>query len=121
MTKQILLLNTPRDYYVENTAGGYQRDKLTHCGNYGIECSMDALESLYDVDIKFYGKINFYGFYAFIDAIGGITVYSDQAFKTNEGIYIQKGEKRMGSNPNTNGGLLLKDLDLPDFKKYMIL
>ena len=34
--------------------------------------------------------------------------------------YLPKGEKRMGSNPNTNGGLLLKDLDLPDFKKYMI-
>jgi xylulose-5-phosphate/fructose-6-phosphate phosphoketolase len=29
-----------------------------------------------------------------------------------------KGEKRMGANPNANGGLLLKDLKLPDFKEY---
>lgn len=94
-TKQVLLVNTPRDTLVPNSSGEGALDKLTHCGNYGIECSMDALESLYDVDIKFYGKINFYGFYAFIDAIGGITVYSDQAFRTNEGIYIQKGENAL--------------------------
>jgi len=28
------------------------------------------------------------------------------------------GEKRMGANPHGNGGLLLKDLRLPDFKSY---
>ena len=28
------------------------------------------------------------------------------------------GNKRMGSNPNANGGLLLEDLKTPDFKKY---
>jgi xylulose-5-phosphate/fructose-6-phosphate phosphoketolase len=28
------------------------------------------------------------------------------------------GEKRMGANPNANGGLLLKDLDLPDHRAY---
>ena len=31
-----------------------------------------------------------------------------------------KGDRRMGSNPNTNGGLLLKDLHLPDFRKYAV-
>ena len=29
-----------------------------------------------------------------------------------------KGERRMGSNPHTNGGQLLKDLRLPDFRNY---
>jgi xylulose-5-phosphate/fructose-6-phosphate phosphoketolase len=29
-----------------------------------------------------------------------------------------KGERRMGSNPHTNGGLLLKDLFMPDFRNY---
>ena len=28
------------------------------------------------------------------------------------------GNKRMGSNPNANGGLLLEELKTPDFKKY---
>jgi xylulose-5-phosphate/fructose-6-phosphate phosphoketolase len=31
-----------------------------------------------------------------------------------------KGTRRMGSNPHTNGGLLLKDLDLPDFRDYAV-
>ena len=33
---------------------------------------------------------------------------------------IPKGNRRMGSNPNANGGLLLKDLNIPDFKEYML-
>ena len=31
-----------------------------------------------------------------------------------------KAERRMGANPHANGGLLLVDLTLPDFKKYAI-
>jgi xylulose-5-phosphate/fructose-6-phosphate phosphoketolase len=30
------------------------------------------------------------------------------------------GERRMGANPNANGGLLLRDLDLPDFRDYAV-
>lgn len=29
-----------------------------------------------------------------------------------------KGEQRMGANPHANGGLLLKDLHMPDFRNY---
>ena len=31
-----------------------------------------------------------------------------------------KGERRMGANPHANGGLLLKDLRLPDFRDYAV-
>ena len=31
-----------------------------------------------------------------------------------------KGERRMGMNPVANGGLLLKDLNLPDFRDYAV-
>ena len=31
-----------------------------------------------------------------------------------------KGARRMGANPHGNGGLLLKDLKLPDFRKYAV-
>jgi xylulose-5-phosphate/fructose-6-phosphate phosphoketolase len=31
-----------------------------------------------------------------------------------------KGEKRMSANPHTNGGVLLKDLKLPDFREYAV-
>jgi xylulose-5-phosphate/fructose-6-phosphate phosphoketolase len=29
-----------------------------------------------------------------------------------------EGERRMGANPHANGGLLLRDLELPDFREY---
>jgi xylulose-5-phosphate/fructose-6-phosphate phosphoketolase len=31
-----------------------------------------------------------------------------------------EGERRMGSNPHANGGRVLKDLDLPDFRDYTV-
>ena len=78
--KQVLLLNTPRDYYVKNLAGSGAYDKLTHLGIYGLDCSMKGLGNLYGVDVDYYAQINFTGFETLIDAIGGITVNSDEAF-----------------------------------------
>jgi xylulose-5-phosphate/fructose-6-phosphate phosphoketolase len=31
-----------------------------------------------------------------------------------------KGERRMGANPHANGGLLLRDLQMPDFRDYAV-
>jgi len=31
-----------------------------------------------------------------------------------------QGDRRMGSNPHANGGLLLRDLDVPDFRPYAV-
>jgi len=31
-----------------------------------------------------------------------------------------RGERRMGANPHANGGLLLRDLRLPDFRRYAV-
>ncbi|HVU39393.1 MAG TPA: phosphoketolase family protein [Opitutales bacterium] len=31
-----------------------------------------------------------------------------------------KGERRMGANPHANGGLLLRDLRMPDFRRYAV-
>ena len=33
---------------------------------------------------------------------------------------IPAGERRMGSNPHANGGLLLRDLRLPDYREYAV-
>ena len=34
--------------------------------------------------------------------------------------FVPPGERRMGSNPHANGGLLLRDLALPDFRDYAV-
>ena len=78
-TKQVALINTPRDYYVD-LAGTNSKDKLTHAGLYGVETSMATLGNLYGVNVDQYLRINFAGFISIIDAVGGVDVYSDQAF-----------------------------------------
>ena len=79
VTKQVVLINTPRDYYVD-LAGTNSKDKLTHAGLYGVQTSMDTLGNLYGVDVQHYIRINFAGCINIIDALGGVDVYSDQAF-----------------------------------------
>ena len=95
-SKQLLLLNTPRDYYVETTVSGGMRDKLTHCGIYGIDCSMGTLTNLYEENVDYYVQINFNGFETLIDAIGGITVEAEKSFRTSEGgYYISQGTNQL--------------------------
>lgn len=95
-TKQVLLINTPRDYYIDITASPGAKDKLTHCGVYGIDCSMDTLSNLYDEHVDYYAKINFSGFETLIDAIGGITIESEKSFCTSEGgYYISQGTNQL--------------------------
>ena len=79
VTKRVALVNTPRDYYVD-LAGTSSKDKLTHAGLYGVETSMATLGNLYGVNVDHYIRINFAGFISIIDALGGVDVYSDQAF-----------------------------------------
>lgn len=90
--RQVLLVNTPRDYYIPNPAGGGGLDKLTHCGIYGVDNSIKALSDLYGVPIDYYARINFTGVETLVDAVGGVTVNSDVAFTAGGTLYVQKGE-----------------------------
>lgn len=93
-THEILLVSTPRDYYVPLSISGGAPDKLTHAGIYGIDVCMDTLGMLYDIDINYYFRINFGGFVKVIDALGGITVDSDYDFDSKNilGYHFNKGE-----------------------------
>ena len=90
-TGQILLVSTPRDYYVPLSISNGIPDKLTHAGIYGVEVSKETHEMLYDIDIDYYFKVNFDGFKNIIDALGGITVYSEYYIKKNNNVQFQKG------------------------------
>lgn len=95
-TEQILLVTTPRDYYVTfPEVTGDSEDKLTHAGIYGVDVSVDTLEALYDTSIDYYIRVNFSSFTTIVDALGGIEVYSSQSFYTTEhsgvSIYVQEG------------------------------
>lgn len=84
-TYQILLVTTPRDYYVPipGISGG-QKDKLTHAGIYGIDASMRTLGQLYETDINYYARLNFTSLIDIVDTLGGVDVYSELAFQTGK-------------------------------------
>lgn len=94
-TQQILLINTPRDYYV--TLGGTKdsKDKLTHATMYSMKTAIRTMEKLYNCDISYYARINFSGFEKMIDAIGGVDIYSDVKFITDDDIWIYEGNNHL--------------------------
>lgn len=89
-TGQILLVTTPRDYFVPLSISNGIPDKLTHSGIYGINVSRDTHEMLYDIDIDYYFKANFDGLKGIVDALGGINVYSEYPIKV-AGYTFNKG------------------------------
>lgn len=94
-TKQILLVSTPRDYYVPLSISNGTKDKLTHAGIYGIDVSRDTLSALYDIDIDHYFKLNFSGFEGLIDAMDGITVWSDYDFEVEPIKHYKVGNNKL--------------------------
>jgi len=95
-TGQVLLVSTPRDFYVPLSISNGIPDKLTHAGIYGIEVSRDTLAQLYNTDIDYYFRVNFDGFKEIVDSLGGITV--DSTYDFSAGGYAF----RSGSN-NVDG------------------
>lgn len=82
-THRVLLLSTPRDYFVPLAVGvDNAYDKLTHAGIYGMDVLMGTLENLYGIQIDYYFRINFTGFVDVVDALGGVEVNSDYDFTT---------------------------------------
>ena len=47
-TKNVLMINTPRDYYVTLHSKG-KKDKLTHSGIFGIETSLATVGDIFDI------------------------------------------------------------------------
>ena len=90
-TNQILLINIPRDYYVE-FPGTSKKDKLTHAGIYGIDMSINTVEELLDIEINYYFKVNYNALIKLVDALGGVDVYSKYTFTSGEYYFkYQKG------------------------------
>lgn len=98
-TRQVLLLNTPRDYFISFPTVGGARDKLTHAGYYSVQASMECLRNLYGVTSQYYFRVGFDGLKALVDAMGGVTVYSAYEFDTGE--YKKLIETPEGSEDET--------------------
>ena len=92
-TNQILLVNIPRDYYVE-LSETKSKDKLTHAGLYGIDMSVKTIENLLDIEINYYLRVNYAALVNLVNALGGVDVYSKYSFTsvgTDKNYYYKKG------------------------------
>ena len=92
-TKEIALVTTPRDAYVDIPGKTSEyKDKLTHAGNYGVSYSVATLEQLYGINIDYYVRINFSGMEKVVNLLGGVDVVSLYNFTARHGPYnIKKG------------------------------
>lgn len=100
-THNILLVNIPRDTYVQLHGITGTKDKLTHAGLYGIDMSVATIEDLLDMDINYYAKVGFDTLIKSVDVIGGIDITSDTAFtawSNKEKCEIKKGTQHVDGN-----------------------
>ena len=69
-SKKVDLVSIPRDILIK-VNGKNQKINAAHAIG-GVSYSVEAVESLLGINIDYYGKINYEGFRAVIDAIGGL-------------------------------------------------
>lgn len=70
-TSTVLMVNIPRDYYVQTS---YGHDKLTHTGMYGIEETKQTVENLLGIDINYTFRVNFSSAEDIVDALDGVDI-----------------------------------------------
>ena len=89
LTKDILLIDIPRDFYVPISCLYNEYDKLTHSGFYGPECTVETMSNYMGLDINYYARVNFSSVIQIIDALNGIDVDSKFSFRirTETGVY----------------------------------
>lgn len=98
---KILLVNIPRDTYVQLYGTTGTKDKLTHAGIYGVDMSVATLEDFLDIDINYYAKVGFTTLIKAVDVIGGIDINSTASFTgwyNKEKCEIKKGTQHIYGN-----------------------
>ena len=86
-TGQILMTSIPRDYEIHMPDHDNAVDKLTHTGTYGVPTTIGAEQELLEMTANYYVKVNFTTVEKFIDAIGGVDVYSENEFTPSYNAY----------------------------------
>lgn len=96
-TAQLLMTSIPRDYQITMVDKDNAIDKLTHTGFYSVQSTIMAEEDLLGINANYYVKVNFTTVEKFIDAIGGVDVYSDYEFEPTKykGWTVQEGMNHM--------------------------
>lgn len=77
----ITMTSIARDSYVPIACyAGQASDKLGHARVQGVQCTIDTIENLLDVEIDYYFESNFAGVVSIVDALGGIVIDNPYEF-----------------------------------------
>lgn len=124
LSKAVSIVSIPRDTLIKVNKKNTKINAAHAIG--GVRYAVDAVEKLLDIDINYYGKVNYEGFREIIDSIGGVDIqiennmdYDDSAqdlhihFKKGETVHLdgKKAEEFFRWRKNNNGtGLAEGDL-----------
>ena len=72
------------------------KDKLTHAGVYGIDMSKNTIQDLLDIKINYTVKVGFNTLLKVVDAVDGVDIDSDTAFKRGDCNFIE-GKQHLNS------------------------
>lgn len=93
--KEVMLTSIPRDYYIIDAKVG-KKDKLSDMGSRGIETNMSSIAKLFGVKIDYYVKINTSSVVRLVNAVGGITYCSNQAYTTSHATILNSYDDSKG-------------------------
>ena len=80
----MLMISIPRDSYVE-LVGRDTHDKINHAYAFGgAGMAMDTVEKFLDAPVQHYATINFEGFMAVVDEMGGISLPIEKDIENND-------------------------------------
>lgn len=93
-THEILMTSIPRDYYMDIYGMDGKKDSLSHMFAFGEDKAMKSLEQFFDVKMDYYVRVNTESLVDLVDAVGGITYCSDQAFTTTHALILNSYDDR---------------------------
>ena len=101
---RLTLTSIPRDSYVHPACYvGEAKDKINAARSVSRDCMIATVEDYLGINIDFYFESNFSGVVDLVDALGGITIYSDVEFDAQNSdaqrghytVHIYEGEQRL--------------------------
>lgn len=96
--KKIKLTSIMRDTYVD--IPGYKKDKINHSHAFGgPELSIKTINQNFDMNIREFVTIDFFGFEKIIDTLGGLEI----DVKENEVFYVNRGVRDANRLDGTKG------------------
>lgn len=93
-TYEILMTSIPRDYYMDIYGMDGKKDSLSHMFAFGEDKAMKSLEQFFDVKMDYYVRVNTESLVDLVDAVGGITYCSEQAFTTTHALILNSYDDR---------------------------